>query len=71
MFIVMAIHEKMLTTSGVIEMTWADGMTGCVPVFATKEDAEKYAGGSIRLWKLRCYNEVAWFGGFQFVGMFR
>lgn len=27
-----------------INLTWADGMMGVLPVFNNKEDAEKYAG---------------------------
>lgn len=29
-----------------MELNWADGMVGAIPVFATKEQAEAYADGT-------------------------
>ena len=28
-----------------IDLTWAKGQSGCIPVFSTKKKAEKFAGG--------------------------
>jgi len=30
-----------------LKLTWADGMIGAIPVFDTKENADKYADGKV------------------------
>ena len=52
MFLVMLLKESAKVKVGNCEpalesditMDWADGMIGVMPVFGTREDAEKYAG---------------------------
>jgi len=51
MFLVMLLKENakvMIGSSPKVEakisMDWADGMIGVMPVFDSREDAEKYAG---------------------------
>lgn len=50
MFIVMVLEQetaaKVFGLSGKIPIKWKDGRLGVVPVFATKEEAEEYAGDS-------------------------
>jgi len=32
-----------------LEMSWANGMIGVMPIFATREDAEKHANGKFEI----------------------
>ena len=34
-----------------VPLVWSDGMVGVVPVFRTKEDAERYADGKVPVWE--------------------
>ena len=33
-----------------LDMSWADGMIGCLPVFDSKENAEKYSEGKYKIY---------------------
>lgn len=53
MYLVMVVNKKMKVSVGncspslesSVDICWADGMIGAIPVFETYEEAEKYAGG--------------------------
>lgn len=53
MYAVMVIHKKQkVSVAGCIpaleseiDICWADGMIGAIPVFETREDAEEFADG--------------------------
>lgn len=34
-----------------VPLVWSDGMVGVLPVFRTKEDAERYADGKVPVWE--------------------
>lgn len=46
MWIVMCVHKAFEVVGGIpVELNWADGMMGALPVFDTKAKAYKYAMG--------------------------
>lgn len=50
MYLVMGLSESQTVrlqdgSTTELELTWADGMVGTLPVFDNREDAEEYANG--------------------------
>ena len=53
MIVVMAVQRKadikMLGTPTLVDLKFADGMIGVLPVFRTRQSAERYAGKKVTL----------------------
>lgn len=42
-----------------LPLTWADGMIGVIPVFETREAAETYADGKLRVYSVEVEQRIA------------
>lgn len=52
-YLVCTLTQQGVTTAGNLDMSWADGMIGAMPVFSYRKYAKKYAKGSTsEIWEL-------------------